>query len=425
MNQPNQDDIELPTHLPWQRERRTREILSSLSYRSGELSHYLKDLACGVSQLLEIDWSVVTLCQDGFETVLASSIDLGDGEHVYSLHGLLTGTVIQLGLPLAVEDAIAYPEYGKAPEGYQSYLGIPLRTSEGEVIGTVCSFHRQPREFTKDEIQIAELFAERAATAIDNYHLYQQQQKFNEALEAEVTKRTEELRIAQAKLVEQERLAAIGEFSAMIVHEIRNPLTTMSMGLKYFRKTVLTEPAQERLSLALSEASRLECLLSEILLYAKPQVLQLQDLDINEFIHEILGVIREMPEALERQIEFIPALPIVKILGDKDKLKQVFINIIRNACEAIAPGNAVRWKVDSRTVPEQVLISVHNGGEPIPPEVLCKLTEPFYSTKPSGTGLGLAIVKRIVNAHGGELSIQSDQLTGTRVSIQLPVISQC
>ena len=108
MNQPNQDDIELPTHQ-WQRERRTREILSSLSYRSGELSHYLKDLACGVSQLLEIDWSVVTLCQDGFETVLASSIDLGDGEHVYSLHGLLTGTVIQLGRPLAVEDAIAYP----------------------------------------------------------------------------------------------------------------------------------------------------------------------------------------------------------------------------------------------------------------------------------------------------------------------------
>jgi signal transduction histidine kinase len=165
--------------------------------------------------------------------------------------------------------------------------------------------------------------------------------------------------------------------------------------------------------------------LSEILLYAKPQVLQLQDLDINEFIHEILGVIREMPEALERQIEFIPALSTVKILGDKDKLKQVFINIVRNACEAIAPGNIVRWKVDSRTVPEQVLISVHNGGESIPPEVLCKLTEPFYSTKPSGTGLGLAIVKRIVNAHGGELSIQSDQLTGTRVSIQLPVISQC
>lgn len=420
MNQPHK--IESLNNLPWQQQQ-TMEILSSLSYRTGELSHYLKELACGVSQLLGIDWSVVTLCQDGFENVLASSIDLGEAEQVYSLHGLLTGTVIQIGRSLAVEDVIAAPEYGTAPEGYRAYLGIPLRTSASEVIGTVCSFHRQPREFTKDEIQIAELFAERAATAIDNYHLYQKQQQFNEALEAEVIKRTEELRITQAKLVEQERLAAIGEFSAMIIHEIRNPLTTMSMGLKYFKKTILTEPAQERLALALSEASRLEGLLSEILLYAKPQVLQLQELNINEFIQEILILICEMPEALERQIKFIPASTMVKVLADQDKLKQVFINIIRNACEAIAPGNIVTWSIDSQIVREQIIISFHNGGEPIAPEVLCKLTEPFYSTKPSGTGLGLAIVKRIINAHGGKLQIQSDQLIGTKVNIQLPIIA--
>jgi signal transduction histidine kinase len=110
-----------------------------------------------------------------------------------------------------------------------------------------------------------------------------------------------------------------------------------------------------------------------------------------------------------------------KILADKDKLKQVFINIVRNACEAIASGDVVRWSVEIGTVLDQVFISVHNSGDSIPPEVLSKLTEPFYSTKPCGTGLGLAIVKRIVNAHGGELFIQSDQLTGTMVSIQLPV----
>ncbi|BAU06795.1 GAF sensor signal transduction histidine kinase [Fischerella sp. NIES-3754] len=84
---------------------------------------------------------------------------------------------------------------------------------------------------------------------------------------AEVENGTAQLRAAQAKLVEQERLAAIGEFAAIIVHEIRNPLTTMIMGLKYAKKTLVTEAAQERLSLALSEASRLEKLLSQILLY--------------------------------------------------------------------------------------------------------------------------------------------------------------
>lgn len=421
MEQPHQ--IEQPNNISFQ-QRQTMEILSSISYRNGELSFYLKDLACRVSQLIRIDWSVVTLCQDGFEKVLASSIDLGEGEHIYSLHGLLTGTVIQIGRSLAVEDAIANPEYGKAPAGYRAYLGIPLITSAAEVIGTVCSFHQEPRKFTKEEIQIVELFAERAATAIDNYHLYQKQQQFNEVLEAEVIKRTEELRIAQAKLVEQERLAAIGEFSAMIVHEIRNPLTTMSMGLKYFQKTILTEQAQERLALSLSEASRLESLLSEILLYAKPQVLQLQELNINEFLQNLLILIREMPEAMERQIEFIPASATSKILGDQNKLKQVFINVIRNACEAIASGDVVTWSVDTQTVPEQVIISIHNGGEPIPPEIFCKLAEPFYSTKPSGTGLGLAIVKRIVNAHNGELYIQSNQVIGTKVNIQLPLITK-
>lgn len=421
VSQAKDDDMELQRRQ-WQREREALRVLSSLSYRSGELSSYLKDIACGVSQLVEIDWTVVTLCQDGFETILASSIDMDeDAPRVYALHGLLTGTVIKMGRSLAVKDAETNREYGRPAKGYRAYLGIPLRTSQGEAIGTVCSFHRQPREFTTEEIQITELFAERAATAIDNYHLYQQQRQFNEALEAEVEKRTEELRVAQAKLVEQERLAAIGEFAAMIVHEIRNPLTTMIMGLNYFRRTVLSQAAQERLSLALSEAGRLERLLREILLYAKPQVLQLSPLDVNEFIRGMLMPIREMSEALERQIEFIPALATVKILGDKDKLKQVFINIVRNACEAIAPGDVVRWGVEIGTVPDQVFISVHNGGDPIPPEVLSKLTEPFYSTKPCGTGLGLAIVKRIVNAHGGKLFIQSDQLTGTTVSIQLPV----
>lgn len=407
----------------WQRERRAIALLSSLNYRTGELSSYLRDIACGVSELLELDWSVVTLCQQGFERVLASSIEIGEGEHVYSLHGSLTGTVMATGHFLAVENANQHPEYGAAPAGYCAYLGIPLRIATGEVIGTICSFHQQPREFSSAEIQLGELFAERAATAIDNYHLYQQQCQFNHILENEIEKRTAELQEAQTKLVEQERLAAIGEFAAMIVHEIRNPLTTMMMGLKYFQKTVLTEPAQERLALALGEANRLENLLNEILLYAKPQVLQLCELDANEFISDLLNSLSEMPEAISREIKFIPALFPAKILADPDKLKQVFINIIRNACEAVSPGDEIQWEVDIGTQ-NQVKINVCNGGEPIPPEILLQLTQPFFSTKPNGTGLGLAITKRIVNAHGGELLIHSDQLTGTRVSVQLELLEQ-
>lgn len=409
-------------HRRWQREQQSMAMLSSLSYRTGELSRYLHDIACAVSQLVDVDWTVVTICQEGFETVLASSLDMGNSPRVYALHGQLTNTVMQNQCTLAVKDAIVQPEYGKPAPGYRAYLGIPLRTAESEIIGTVCSFHQQPREFTPEEIQIVELFAERAATAIDHYHLYQQQRQFNEALEVEVQKRTEELRVAQAKLVEQERLAAIGEFAAMIVHEIRNPLTTIVMGLKYFKKIILAIPAQERLALALDEASRLERLLGEILQYAKPQVVQRVEFELNQFMHKLLATIRETPEAQERQIEFIAALSLVRVSGDQDKLKQVFINLIRNACEAVSAGDVIRWEVDASAT-AYVSISIHNGGEPIPADVLPKLTQPFCSTKPGGTGLGLAITKRIVHAHGGALSIQSAPEIGTIVRVKLPTVA--
>ena len=532
---------------------------------------------------MNLDWSVVTFCREGSERLLASSIDLGEQiNQAYSLHGTLTGRVIETGVPLVVEDVTAAPQLGMAPAGYQAYLGVPLRTSFGEIIGTVCSFQCQPRCFTAEEIRLAQIFAERAATAIDNYQLYQQQQRFNEALEAEVIKRTVELRATQAQLMavnqeledrvaartaelqqrneqlkaeinerqqaeeklrqseeqlrqiaenmqqvlwlyssngepiyinsafetvwqrscqewyshphcwdaihaddrsrveqafsqaenngyqeeyritwadgstrvirdqafpirdelgrvyriagiaeditaqkqaEQEKLKAhaalaeVGELAAMIVHEIRNPLTTVAMALNAFQRLDLTETYQERLALARDEAERLRNLLNEILLYAKPQVLQLEELELNEWIADLLDTIALLPSVQQRHLEGIPAQTAVRVLADRNKLKQVIINLVNNACEAIAAGEVVTWRIDC--LAGQAYIRVHNGGEPIPAEVLPKLTRPFYTTKSSGTGLGLPIVKRIVEAHGGELLIESSN-AGTTVSVQLP-----
>ena len=406
-----------------QQKQQALAMLSSLSYRDGELSEYLKEIACGVSQLMAIDWSIVTLCQQGFAQILASSIDLGNDCSSNSLHGQLAETVVEKGENLIVEDAKNITKYGKAPEGYRAYLGIPLKTSTGKVIGTVCSFHKRPRSFSEQELEIALLFAERAATAIDNYQLYQQQRRFNEALEAEVARRTEQLRQAQAKLVERERLAAIGEFASGIIHEIRNPFTTMKMGLNFFKKIDLSDRAQIRLSLALEEADRLERLLKEILLYAKPQKLQLLPIDVNDLIANLLGVLQIMPEAKQRNIQLYPIKLQTKILGDEDKIKQVLINLVRNAYEAINSGEIVKLQIENRIQEQQVYIRIHNGGDPIPADVLPKLTQPFFSTKSSGTGLGLAIVKRIIEAHNGELLIQSTAELGTTISIKLPTCS--
>ncbi len=411
----------------WQQKQRTLEVLSSLSYRNGELNKFLQEIATGVSKLITIDWSVVTLCQGDFDKILASSIELDNYETTYSLHGVVTGTVVETGKSLTVDDTKTCTEYGAVPSGYRSYLGVPLRTSQGEVIGTICSFHQQPRKYNSEEVAIVELFAERAATAIDNYQLYQQQCKFNEILEAEVAKRTEELKAAQASLVEKERLAAIGEFASGIIHEIRNPFTTMKMGLTYFKKIDKSEPSQMRVSLALEEADRLERLLKEILLYAKPQKLDLQAININQLIGEMLESLRMIFFSTQRQIEYYPPSTQLKVMGDKDKLKQIIINLVRNACEAVSVGETVKIQLElennSKEQKKQVSINICNGGSPIPPEILPKLTKPFYSTKSSGTGLGLAIVKRIVESHNGELLITSSVEEGTTISVKLPVFS--
>ncbi|MBD1804506.1 GAF domain-containing protein [Microcoleus sp. FACHB-SPT15] len=441
----------------WQQEQHALEVLSSLSYRTDELKDYLQAVARGVSELIGLDWSVVTLCQDGQERILSSTLDLGEAvDRAYNLHGTLTGTVIATGAPLVVEDAKACTDYGQAPDGYRAYLGVPLRTSIGEVIGTICSFQRQPRCFTDQEVRIAEIFAERAAMAIDNYQLYQQQRQFNQILEAEVAQRTKELQMAQAQLIEaneqleaqveqrtaelrqtneqlqaemnerkqaeQEiaRLAEIGELAAMIVHEVRNPLTTVLMGLSALGRIELPEHAQLRLVLALEEADRLKRLLDEILLYAKRQVLECQALEVNDFVTGMLDSIRTLPAAKGRRIEFVSMLPSAWIFGDCDKLKQVFINLIENACEAVADDEVITWRTDFGISPDRVCISIHNAGNPIPTDILSQLGTPFFTTKPCGNGLGLAIVKRIVKAHAGELIIQSEVGIGTIVSVQLP-----
>ena len=412
----------LHTSQSSQLERQVIQYLGSLSYRERDLKTFLHQIALGVSNLMDIDWSVVTLNQDPYDRILASSIDIGEAANqLYPLHGTVTQTVVSTGCPLTVKDTQVHMEYGQTPDGYRAYLGVPLRAPTGEVLGTICSFHQVPRSFSADEIHYAELFAERAATALDNYQLYQRQLDFNERLEAEVVKRTEELRATQAQLIEKERLAAIGEFTSMIVHEIRNPLTTIGMGLKSLGRLDLSEVDRLRLNLASEEEGRLKELLNEILQYAKPQVLETSTLDLNQLVQETVMVLAEQPELASRQIDLSLHSAPLAVAGDRAKLKQVLINLISNACEAVNPGDKVTVTLDHIADFSQAQVQVHNGGDPIPADILPKLTQPFFSTKSAGNGLGLAIVKRIIEAHQGILNIQSSLEAGTCISMNLPL----
>lgn len=224
---------------------------------------------------------------------------------------------------------------------------------------------------------------------------------------------------------EYARFAEMGQFSTMIVHEVRNPLTTILMSLQSFQNLNLPEIFQRRLDFALDEAERLQRLVNEILLYTKPQTLVASPIDLNTLIMSCLKGFQAQPSARGKKLTFRPPDYPVEVLGSTDKLKQVLINLLTNACEASNPGEEIALQLQPGELGVlSVCLTVHNWGQPIPADQLATVLQPFYSTKASGNGLGLPIVKSIAEEHGGHLRISSDSKSGTTVAVELPTKPQ-
>jgi signal transduction histidine kinase len=223
------------------------------------------------------------------------------------------------------------------------------------------------------------------------------------------------------KLAEHGRLAAIGEFASGIAHELRNPLATIGLALDYFSRLDLPQSGKKRARLAAQEAQRTNRLLEEMLLYAKPLQMRLEPTALIAALAEFLEVQHPLAHEREQRFELFSDLDeTIRVMGDRDRLAQVWLNLTRNACEAAPQGACISWSIRDDKLRGAVEVEVRNPGPPIPDELLPRLTEPFFSTKPSGSGLGLSIVKRLINAHGGDVSIASDSTTGTRVTVTLP-----
>ncbi len=220
------------------------------------------------------------------------------------------------------------------------------------------------------------------------------------------------------QLVESTRLASIGQFASGIVHEIRNPLATINLALEHLKGlTNLPGSTHQRIDLADTEVRRLERLLDDILLYAKPLTLNRSTLDINELIADVIAAMAQDPTP----IVFRPD-PCPGVSADPDRIRQVLINLLSNAQQASLLGTSVQIRcqpIDGH----RVEVEIQNGGEPIPEKTLARIFEPFFTSKPGGTGLGLPIVQRIVDAHGGQIALESDTQNGTRARLTLPVIS--
>ncbi len=237
---------------------------------------------------------------------------------------------------------------------------------------------------------------------------------------------TDRLRRAQAALssaentaVEREQLAAIGELSAMIAHEIRNPLTSIGNAVATLRRKETTPEDRSTLFAILEEESqRLNRLMNDLLSYARPVSLELQPVQLREVVERALALV---PANVE--VELIEQPPVGDVMGDANLLRQVFENLITNAAQAMSGEGGV-LSVRIATSEEHGLrgvdVTVEDTGEGMDTSVRDRALLPFFTTRPAGTGLGLAIVARFVQAHGGKLEISSAAGKGTSVRVFLP-----
>jgi signal transduction histidine kinase len=220
-----------------------------------------------------------------------------------------------------------------------------------------------------------------------------------------------------------EKLAAVGTLSAGLAHEIRNPLNAASLQLQLLErriKRVVGEDPKllEPIDLVQREIARLSHLVEDFLRFARPADLYVRRFEANSMIRHVIELQRL--EATRLRIDLRAELPdeTLYLDGDRDKLQQVVLNVIRNAIEALedSGGNVVVSL--ARAEAGMLLLGVADDGPGIPNEILSRIFEPFFSTKPMGTGLGMAICHSLIHQHGGAIEIHCDG--GTQVDMLLP-----
>jgi signal transduction histidine kinase len=223
------------------------------------------------------------------------------------------------------------------------------------------------------------------------------------------------------RLSEAERLAAAGELAAGVAHEIRNPLAAIvnATTLLDGHETLTPEERTTTLDAVRKEARRLNRILSDFLVFARPREPKPLPGDIRDVVAHVAALIRDDParaQLVELSTRVDAAVPTFAF--DPDQLTQVLLNVALNGVEAM--GGRGRLSLDVERQNGHVVITVADTGRGIPPEERGRVFEPFYSRKPGGTGLGLTIVRRIVAAHGGHIDIQGQPGEGTRFCIALP-----
>jgi two-component system sensor histidine kinase AtoS len=225
-------------------------------------------------------------------------------------------------------------------------------------------------------------------------------------------------------LIRSEKLAALGQLSAGIAHEIRNPLTSINILIHSLTENLPTEHSRwEDLKVIEEEILRINEIVDQFLRFAKPASPLLEKTNLIPIFEEILQLLRPQIERCRIAVkkEFEP-LPLITV--DKEQIKQVILNLLMNAIQAMTGGGKLGMSGRLSKDGYWVELAIQDSGVGIPREDIDKLFDPFFSTKEGGIGLGLSIAHRIIDQHHGKIEVESTPEKGTLFTISLPVLTE-
>ena len=343
-------------------------------------------------------------------------VSLDDRSHVLAECALGMKPIIVTN---AEQDPRVPPEFRQSL-GCNNFVLVPLIT-RNRTVGIVMAdnlYSGQP--ISEEHVELLGMFAPQAAIAIENAENYARLQEEK----SHVEKAYRDLADAQDKMVRSERLVAIGRMAAHVAHEIRNPLVTIGGFAKLIqdRPEARDKDVSRYAQIIASEVSRLENILARVMDFSKPPRPLLRETVLDDVIRETVDQLRDRAEAQQVSVSLRTPQHSVRLLLDPEQVKQVVINLVQNALDVMKDGGEL--SVDVETSGTDALVHVTNSGDLIRPEHMPNLFEPFFSTRPGGTGLGLAVSQKIIQEHGGDITVISTLTTGTRFTIRLPLIRQ-
>ncbi|MBC7251246.1 MAG: GAF domain-containing sensor histidine kinase [Anaerolineae bacterium] len=299
----------------------------------------------------------------------------------------------------------------------RSVMAVPL-IAKDELIGAIYVDTRlKARMYSREDLNLLSALADQAAVAIRMARLYEELQQRNRELQATL----DELRATQDELIRAERLSVVGRMASSIIHDLKNPMTSIKGFAQLLGQDDLSPEQRRRFSDTISHAvDRFVGMTQEILDYVRGDTsLRLEEVPADELVNAVCAFVE--PEFAAKGLSIQTNLEFTgPILVDPDKFQRVFLNIANNARDAMPVGGVLT--ITSRRVDNYVEFRWRDTGPGIPPEIVDRLFEPFVTYgKPSGTGLGLAIVKKVVEDHGGTVQVENHPGEGACFVITIPL----